>query len=132
MSISLNNHESRITALENGGSSIFVTPDYAKAINVSFESTSSYTVPDNGFVIMDLFGNSGSGYYVKVNNSQFHSGYDSNDEEVDCQFVFPVIKGDIVAWSHYVNSGRAGIKFVPYRVTKLYYNLVQYIKGWVM
>ena len=120
MAISLNNHESRIKVLENSSASgVFVTPDYAKAITVPFVVTSTYTVPSNGFIIMDLLGNTGSGYYVKINEQQFHGGYDSGDEEIDCQFVFPVIKNDVVAWSHFMDHGRMGIKFVPYRVTKL-------------
>lgn len=121
MAISLNNHESRIKVLENGSASgVFVTPNYSSPTTVSVTSSGSYTVPSNGFIILDLMRDGGSGTFIKINNVQYMSGYDSDSTEVTTQYVFPVVKGDIMSWGNQaVTAGRNGIRFVPYKVTKL-------------
>ena len=134
MAISLNNHESRIKVLENSSASgVFVTPNYSSPTTVSVTASGSYTVPSNGFIILDLMRDGGSGTFIKINNVQYTSGNDRETTEVETKYVFPVIKGDVMSWGNQgVDYGRNGIRFVPCRVTKLYYNLVHLVKGWVM
>lgn len=121
MSISMKNHEDRISALEKQSQTpkaVFVTPDYSKAtpINVNLKS---YKVTHNGFIQFDLMADGVYDLYIKVNNNTIHSGYDETSTEVDYSGIIPVTVNDIITWNQYAQCGRAGIKFIPYRLTIL-------------
>lgn len=116
MSISIQNRENRIVALEKRKiENYFIVPDYARYSQLA-ATYSNYTVPSNGFMVFDGQQNSSNDMFVTINGVQLNYGRDyGSDQEPEIRIIYPVAAGDKVSWRNITGYGGQGVKFIPIR-----------------
>ena len=114
MSISLNNHETRIKLLEGKGSGQMF-PDYSKSVKLS-NSSSGYNPPSNGFMTFDLYDNHSRTCYLEINGKRYFQGSDAaEDIEGSISGLLLVTTTDTLKWWYdgMFQGNGIGVYFIP-------------------
>lgn len=116
MAISLNNVNTRLTALEKKKFG-HVFPDYSKAIKLA-NSSSGYKPPSNGFMSFDLFDDKAGTTWITVNSIRFFQQKDVETIEGTINVLLPVTTSDTIAWYYHglYHSCGIGVYFIPAKI----------------
>lgn len=118
MAISLNNVNTRLTALEKKNFG-YVFPNYSSATKLA-NSHSGYRPPSNGFMTFDFFEDGGGTSYVTINGIRFFQQSDASKTEGDGNLtaMIPVTTSDTIAWWYRgaTYSSGIGVYFIPAKI----------------
>lgn len=127
MAISMNNHETRIKALESFKSKI-VTPDVSKRVEI----TSPYIVTTAGFISMCTSESWSEKCYFELNGVRlFSTDSYGNAYYSNINVLIPVNVGDKLTFkglSTTVNGVKGVVYFYPPKVILYYFSNIIYIK----
>ena len=114
MSISLNDHENRIKALENKGSGQLF-PNYSSSVKLA-NSATDYAPPSNGYMTFCLYANQANTTYLNINGKRYFQGSDgSEDVEGSISGLLLVSTSDRISWSYngMFQGNGVGVYFIP-------------------
>ena len=130
MSISLNNHETRIKALENKGlGQLF--PNYSSSVKLA-NSATDYAPPSNGYMTFCLYANQSNTTYLNINGKRYFQGSDgSEDVEGSISGLLLVSTSDRISWSYngMFQGNGVGVYFIPAKT--LYYKVLEITSSFI-